>query len=250
VLRSYANSTLFGESYGQGPVRVLWLHGWARRAEDFGSAANLLAERGVASVALDLPGFGASPLPARAGGARYYADLLAPAVTEITEGPVVLVGHSFGGRVAVVLASKHPKLVASIVLSGAPLLRRATGRRAPQAYRWWRWLRARGLVSEARLEAARQKYGSSDYRRASGVLRDVLVASVNESYESELANVRVPVTFVWGEDDNEVPPDIAERARALVRGESSLRIIPGIGHLLPLEAPGELVDAVELVLRS
>ncbi len=248
MLRSYADSTLFGESYGQGPVRVVWLHGWGRRAQDFSVAASLLAERGVASVALDLPGFGASPLPFRAGGARYYAELIAPAVAEIAEVPVVLVGHSFGGTVAVVLASERPELVASLVLVGAPLLRRATSSRTPLRYRVWRWLRARGLVSEARLEAARQKYGSSDYQRASGVLRDVLVASVNESYEPELANVRVPVALLWGQHDHEVQLDVAERAAAMMRGDSTLRVIPGIGHLVPLEAPGELADAVEVVL--
>jgi len=58
---------------------VLWLHGWARRGEDFRAVALELAQRGVASVALDLPGFGASPVPGLAGGARHYAELILPA---------------------------------------------------------------------------------------------------------------------------------------------------------------------------
>ena len=248
MLRSYVDSTLFGESYGQGPVRVVLLHGWARRAEDFHATANLLADRGVASVALDLPGFGASPLPARAGGARHYAQLLAPAVSEIADGPVVLVGHSFGGRVALVMAAEHPELVTSLVLVGVPLMRGAAPR-PPAAYRWWRWLRARGLISEARLEAARQRYGSNDYRRASGVLRDVFVASVNESYEDELARVHVPVALVWGTRDSEVPLEVAERARSLVPG-STLCVIEDVGHLVPIEAPDELAEVVESALRS
>ena len=248
MLRSYGDSNLFGESYGEGTARVVWLHGWARRADDFTVAAVTLAERGVASVALDLPGFGASPLPRVVGGARHYAELLLPTLAAIADEPLVVVGHSFGGTVATVVASTHPERVRALVLSGAPLLRLSASKKAPLAYRAQKWLNAKGLLSEARIEAARQKYGSTDYRRAHGLLRDVLVASVNESYESELATLNTPVEFVWGEHDRDVPLDVAERAALLLRGVHTLRVVPGVGHLVPLEAPDELVDAVERAL--
>ena len=250
MLRTYGDNNLFGESFGEGNVRVLWLHGWARRGEDFTVAARLLAQQGVASVALDLPGFGASPLPSSPGGARYYAELILPAVLALSEEPLILVGHSFGGTVATVVASEHPELVASLVLTGAPLLRKSTGSRSPWAYRATRGLHAKGLVSDARLEAARQRYGSSDYRRAQGLLRDILVASVNESYETELSSLEVPVTLLWGESDREVPLDVAERAGTMLRGPHSLAVLPGVGHLLPLEAPEELTNAVVKALAQ
>ncbi len=249
MLRSYGGSRLFGELYGSNTVRVIWLHGWARQAQDFSAAAKALAERGISSVALDLPGFGASPVPDVAGGARHYAELVAPVLREISDEPVVLVGHSFGGRVAVVLASEYSDLVQSLVLSGAPLLRAAPSSRPPINYRVVRWLARRRLVSHARLERARQKYGSSDYRRAHGVMRDVLVANVNETYEAELATLEMPVAFVWGEGDEEAPYAVAVSAAALVPGPSTLRRIPGVGHMVPLEAPDELVDAAEKALR-
>lgn len=250
MLRSYGNSNLFGESYGVGPARVVWLHGWARRAEDFTVAATTLAERGAASVALDLPGFGASPLPSVAGGARRYAELIVPALRDIADEPLVLVGHSFGGTVATVVASTNPEFVRSLVLSGAPVIRRLHSTSAPGVYRAQRWLHAKGLLSDARIEAARQKYGSNDYRRAHGVLRDVLVASVNESYEPELANLKAPVDFVWGECDLEVPLDVAERAALLLSGTHTMRVVAGVGHMVPLESPDELVEAVERALRQ
>jgi len=248
VLRSYGDSNLFGESYGAGAARVVWLHGWARRGDDFAPAATTLAERGVASVTLDLPGFGASPLPTTAGGARHYAELVLPALKAIADTPLVLVGHSFGGTVAAVVASTHPQTVCSLVLTGAPLIRPTASKRAPLAFRRRRWLHAKGLLSDERIEAARQKFGSTDYRNAHGLLRDVLVASVNESFESELATLDVPVELVWGEIDREVPVDLAERAAHLLRGDHTLRVIGGVGHMVPLEAPEELVDAVERAL--
>lgn len=248
MLRSYGDSNLFGESYGEGPDRVVWLHGWARSGEDFRVAARELAQRGVASVALDLPGFGASSPPRAAGGARHYGELILPALREIADEPVVLVGHSFGGCVSAVVASTHPELVRSLVLAAAPVLRVTPSSRAPRTYRMVRWLHAKGMVNDARLEAARQKYGSSDYRRAQGVMRDVLVASVNESYEAELAGLRAPVVFLWGEKDLEVPTDVASRSASLLKVAHVEHIVKGVGHLVPLEAPDALASAVEEAL--
>jgi pimeloyl-ACP methyl ester carboxylesterase len=244
VLRAYGDGNIFGEPYGQGPVRIVWLHGWARRGQDFAASATELARRGVASVALDLPGFGASTAPITPGGARHYAELVLPALREIGEGPFVLVGHSFGGTVACVVAANHPELVHALVLTGAPLLRTASARPSPRAYRARRWLHARGLVSATRMEAARQKYGSPDYRLATGAMRDVLVASVNESYEDELGRLDVPVTLLWGEEDREVPLAVATRASELLSDPPALRSLPGVGHLVPTEAPQDLADVV------
>ena len=250
MLRTYGDVNLFGESFGEGKVRVLWLHGWARHGDDFTAAASSLARQGVASVTLDLPGFGASPLPRSVGGARYYAQLILPAVRQLADEPLVLVGHSFGGTVAAVVASQHPELVASLVLTGAPLLRNPSGSPSPRAYRTIRWLHAQGLLSDERMERARQRYGSSDYRRAHGLLRDILVASVNESYESELSELDVPVTLLWGENDRDVPLDVATRAGTMLRGSHSLLVLPGVGHLVPLEAPEELTNAVVKALAQ
>lgn len=244
MLRSYGQATVFAEAYGEGPVQVVWLHGWARRGSDFAAAAQELARGGVASVALDLPGFGASPPPSAPGGARHYADLLRSSIEEIASEPLTLVGHSFGGTVATVLAAREPARVRSLVLTGAPVLRRPSRATSPLAYRVQRWLAARGLLSHARLEAARQRYGSADYRRASGVMREVLVASVNESYEAELAAVRAPVSLLWGEDDVEVPVEVATRAAALLAAPHTLRVLPGVGHLVPTEAPAALAEVV------
>jgi len=244
VLRAYGDGNIFGEPYGNGSVQVIWLHGWARRGQDFSAAATNLAKRGVASVALDLPGFGASAPPEIAGGARLYAELVMPALKEIGDGPFVFVGHSFGGTVACVVAANHPEMVRSLVLTGAPLLRTPSSSKSPLAYRVVRWLHAHAMVSAMRMERARQKYGSRDYRNARGVMRDVLVASVNESYEEELARLNVPVTLLWGEEDHEVPLEVATRASALLAAPHTLRTLSGIGHLVPSEAPDELADVV------
>jgi pimeloyl-ACP methyl ester carboxylesterase len=93
------------------------------------------------------------------------------------------------------------------------------------------------------MEAARQRFGSEDYRAAQGVIRQVLVRVVNETYEAQLDAVRCPVHLVWGGDDTVAPPEVAERALArLARGD--LAVHPGVGHLTPLLIPSALRAAV------
>lgn len=247
MLKAFASGTIFGETYGEGPVKVVWLHGWARSASDFSPAARLLASRGVCSVALDLPGFGSSPLPQRAGGARYYGELLNSALDEISSEPLTIVGHSFGGRVALCFAAVHPDRVHALVLSGTPLLRAAPARSA------WRFRLIRSLVkwrvlNERTLEKARQRYGSSDYRNATGRLREIFVATVNESYEVELSRWQGPTTLLWGAADCEVPVAVAQRASELLAGKVKVEVTPGVGHLSVTEDPTSLVHEVEAVM--
>lgn len=247
MLTTYAGGRLFGSRTGDGPPKLLALHGWARTHRDF-DALLTGGERVIDAVALDLPGFGASPEPPDAWDSARYAEEVAP-VLESLETPAVVLGHSFGGLVAVQLASAKPELVKALVLVGVPRLTRTSPvRRPPFPYRLTRTLRKLHLVSESRLEAARMKYGSEDYRRAQGVMRGVLVRSLSESLEDEIARLECPVHLVWGNDDTAAPLAGAERARDVVGPTADLTVCAGAGHLVPLTATDTLRGVVERAL--
>jgi pimeloyl-ACP methyl ester carboxylesterase len=229
---------LFGEGWGDPPPRVLAFHGWGRTRTDLQAALGTLPV-----IAVDLPGFGASPPPGEACGAAGYAGLTAPLLDHLA-GPAVLVGHSFGGRVAVALAARHPERVAGLVLTGVPLLRRRGRRTRPSLrFRAARAAHRLGVLSDARMEAVRRRHGSADYRAAHGVMRDVLVTVVNETYEEELGSISAPVTLLWGRDDRTVPVEVAESAEVLLE-QVRLIVVEGAGHDLPAERPDTLRDAV------
>ncbi len=245
MLSAFLDGALFGASTGEGPTRVVALHGWRRTHEDFSTVAADLAARGCAVTSVDLPGFGATPAPPKAMGALGYAEVLAPLIEQIAEeaGPPVVLGHSFGGRIATCLAAGHPDLVGSLILTGVPLVRSALPSARPsRRYQLVRTAARWHLVSEERLEASRRRHGSADYRAATGVMRDVLVAQINESYEEELAALRCEVSLVWGALDTTTPVVVAERARDICVG-ATLTVLDGVGHLVPTEAPGPLVTA-------
>jgi pimeloyl-ACP methyl ester carboxylesterase len=200
---------------------------------------------------MDLPGFGATPAPNAPIGAREYASLLVPVLDEFGAPPLV-VGHSFGGRVAVCLAAEHPGRVAGLVVTGAPLLRLAPGKNPPLPYRLARRLNKYGLVSDESMEAIKKRRGSADYRAASGVMRDILVKVVNEEYRDELSRLADPIHLLWGADDAEVPVAVAHESAILVNesgGVASLEVVEGVGHMLPIQDPDSLRVAVAKMLR-
>ncbi|HJL98306.1 MAG TPA: alpha/beta hydrolase [Acidimicrobiales bacterium] len=244
ALSSFADGSLFGTRFGTAPPRVVALHGWGRSHQDF--AASL---EGLNAVSVDLPGFGVSPAPSEVGGASMYAKLVAP-ILDICDTPVILVGHSFGGRLAVHLAEQRPAAIGGLVLTGVPLLHRAYRRGQPALrYRLGRLLHRWGVVNDGFLEGLRDKYGSADYRAASGVMRDILVTVVNESYEQQLRSISAPVDLVWGDGDDAAPPEIAARAEALL-ADARLTLLGGIDHFVPTTAPFALREAIDRRLSA
>jgi pimeloyl-ACP methyl ester carboxylesterase len=243
VLRTFADGSLFGSVTGPEPPRVLALHGWARTHRDFDALIAPAGEEPLAALALDLPGFGASPPPPEPWGAASYAEAVGAALGDMGS-PVVVLGHSFGGKVALHLAVQRPDIVSALVLTGVPLLHPLDRQaRVAPAYKIVRRLHRLGVVSDDRMEAARQRYGSADYKTAEGVMRQVHVRSVNETYESQLDAVRCPVHLVWGSDDTAAPLEMAERAAARLT-DGDLTVFPGVGHMTPLLIPAELRAAV------
>lgn len=251
MLRTFVDGRLFGDRTGDGPPAVLALHGWARSHRDFDAVLAPPGGPALDAVAVDLPGFGATPPPDGVWGSADYARCVAELVDELVAdlaAPVVVVGHSFGGRVAVRLAAARPELVHGLVLTGVPLVRLAPPARPARRFRVVRALHRAGLVGEARMEAARRRFGSADYAAAQGIMRQVFVHTVGESYEADLDALACPVHLVWGDDDTTVPLAVAEAVAARV-ASADLTVCPGAGHLVPLTAPGTLRSVVERCLE-
>ncbi len=247
ALKSFVGGTVFGATTGSGPPEVLALHGWGRTHEDFLGVLD-----GFAAVAVDLPGFGATPPPSAVWGAHEYAAALVPILRDF-ETPPVVIAHSFGGRVAVCLGATHPELIAGLLIIGAPLVRPPdqAKKQPPFRYRAVKFLRGLRLIPESRLEAARHRYGSADYRAASGVMRDILVRVVNESYEPQLRSLSVPVHLLWGGDDTAAPVSGARLAKAVLDDAdvgASLVVLTGVGHDVLAEDPEKVRAELTMLL--
>lgn len=193
-------------------------------------------------------------------GSREYAALAGEAIAQVVaEMPepnaarIIVIGHSFGGRVALCLSALDPAEVdlAGLVLTGVPLLRSPEFVRKPKLkFRAARFLSKYGLISEGRMERLRSRYGSTDYRNAVGVMREVFVRVVNEDYTEILRDMKIPVNLLWGIGDSTAPLKVAERSVLLCPEQILLNKLPG-DHFLAITSPAVLLDSVlDLVRRT
>lgn len=240
MLSSLGSSGILVEKYGEGAPDIIALHGWGRGPGDF---AEVL--KGYTAAAAAMPGFGSLEPPPTAWRPLDYAHWLAGGLTP--DHPVIVVGHSFGGRVALRLAAHYPQLVRALVLTGVPMTKLHPAKGPDWRYALLRSLHGAGLVSEAKMDAARKRFGSADYRQASGVMREILVHTVAEDYLDDAARVEVPVELVWGEFDHPAPLEVARRALQRLR-HGRLTVVEGSEHLLDRALIVALREALDRTL--
>lgn len=142
----------------------------------------------------------------------------------------IIVGHSYGARVAVQLAAHWPDRVDALVLiagAGLPRTRSLNWKiKASLLKLLGQFARLMGPSAQSRYRA---RFGSADYK-AAGPLRATLVSAVREDLSAEAKKVRCPVLLIYGEQDDATPPEIGEKFHALIP-QSTLKILPRLGHL-------------------
>ncbi len=145
----------------------------------------------------------------------------------------VWIGHSFGGRVGLQLAARHPGAIDALCLIATPGLprRRSPWQRGRIAMRRSAFRLARLVTPEGPArERLRARLGSSDYRQASPLMRQVLVKAVTENLGDAARAIRVPVLLVYGDRDQDAPLDIGQGFASLIP-QSRLVVLRGFGHL-------------------
>lgn len=228
--RAFMNFIEIGQ--GHKPA-VVFAHGWGRSHHDFIPAAESLG--GAArSMLIDLPGFGETPRPDDAWDTAQYADHLAGFVAEQGLGRIVWVGHSFGGRIGLRLAVRHPDLVKGLVIvagAGIPRQRVFFDRmRNDLRRRQFRFLRALAGANEARRDALEKRFGSPDYVHSKQIgMRDIFLKTIAEDQSPDLEKIAVRTELLYGENDGETPVEIGERIAALIP-DARLTILPVYDH--------------------
>ena len=209
---------------------LVWAHGWGHTHQNMLPLARAMG--GAArSILLDLPGFGASPLPPSAWSTADYADAIAEWLPRVAAERRIWVAHSFGCRIGLQIAARHPDAVQGLFLIAAAGLprHRTPVERARRAARRWAFRLAGAVTPEGPArERLRERFGSADYRQA-GRLRPILVKAVSEDLTAVARAVRCPTVLVYGDRDSETPPELGVRFDNLIPN-SRLIILRGFDH--------------------
>jgi len=242
----------FYQLEGQGDPVVL-LHGWGASSQSLAGVAACLAPL-FRVMSVDLPGFGWSQAPPAAWGIADYADHVRQLLDEVRIAKAALLGHSFGGRVAIQLAACHPERVGPLILVASAGVRPRRGPRyyarvaTAKALRRLSLLPGLAGVGSRLLARWQAKVGSRDYL-AAGRLRPTLVKVVNEDLTPALTSVQAPTLLLWGDQDQEVRRPAVEVMAARIP-QARLKVFVGAGHFPFQDAPDAFCRAAQEFLQA
>lgn len=218
--------------YGEGKD-VLLLHGWGQNIQMMKPIGDNLCRNHRITI-IDFPGFGESDEPLVPWTIRDYAVLVEKLVKELEIKKPVVMGHSFGGRVAIYFSADNP--IEKLVLFGSPCIREETA--LPLSVRILKKLKT--LPGLDKLGEKMKKYiGSRDYKAASPIMRQTLVNVVNEDLASYARRIEEPTLLIWGENDTEAPVEGAKELEKIMI-DAGLIILPGT-HYAYLENLGQVI---------
>ncbi len=219
---------------------VLLMHGWGCDHTTVRSIANAINnEMRVYNV--DLPGHGATPEPDSAWGVDEYTRLMEAFTARLGISDPVLIGHSFGGRISILMASRNP--ISRVVLVDAAGIK--PHRPLKYYIKIYSFKTAKKILpvilgkktGGKLIDAGRGKAGFADYRNSSPVMRAVMSRCVNQDLTDRLPMIKASTLLLWGEEDKATPMADARLMEKSIP-DAGLVSWKGCGHYSFLDNPG------------
>lgn len=227
--------------------QILILHGWGSSKKSWITVKDKLEAHNFEVIAPDMPGFGDAPAPNRPWNSDDYLSWLLGFLKEHKiQIPIAIVGHSFGGGLAMKLAILHPELIERLVLVGAA----RAGEKRTVKKKTIRMIAKVGRVIAFMpfFDIAKKvfyKYivGARDYEKANGNMRETMKLIIKEDLSNDIHKITLPTLLVWGSKDRATPIEDGRFINREIRG-SRLEILRGQGHALNLEKPEKLAEII------
>lgn len=231
---------------------LILMHGWGCNHATVASIA-ATASKTHRVYNIDFPGFGDSPEPKEVWGVEEYTRTIEDFALRLNITKPVLVGHSFGGRIAILFASRN-KTDKVVLVDAAGVKPKRSLKYYYKVYTFKLKKRLLYLMlgqerAEKYLDKARKKAGSSDYANASPMMRRILSKVVNEDLKSKMPKIKAPTLLVWGTEDMATPLADAKLMESLIPG-SGLVTFPGASHYSFLDCPGQFAAVLSSFLNS
>lgn len=220
--------------YGSGSDVVL-LHGWGQNIAMMKPIGDRLQKNHRITI-LDFPGFGESEEPKTALTVYGYCEILEELLKKLKVKKPVIMGHSFGGRIAIIYASRNE--VEKVVLFGSPCIRKEV--KPSLKLRMLKSLKK--IPGINKLEGfAKNHMGSRDYKNASEIMKKILVNVVNEDLSECAKKINVPTLLIWGDRDTEAPVEDAKELEKIIP-DAGLIVLPNSTHYAYLENLPQVIN--------
>ncbi len=235
---------------------LLCLHGWGGSKESFTELRAALSNTQVRILTPDLPGFGDEKDPPTAWTVDDYADWVENYIMKQGfEGPILLLGHSHGGRISIKLATRGTLPIRHLYLCASAGIRRAR-----------HWKRIVGLIISKTGKTFMRVPGLStlqpiarkllyklirvhDYEKANAVMRDTMIKVTEEDLRPLLSKIHTSTDLFWGENDGMTPIADGHIMHAEIKG-SHLHTYPGVRHGVHRDKAAEIAKIIERDLAA
>jgi len=239
---------------GSGPV-ILVLHGWPSSSDSWVRAMKSLSRSGYQVVCPDLPGFGKSDTPTQPWSIANYMEWVLKFVNELKLDKFILLGHSFGGRVAVKFSAKYGNRLKCLILCDSAGIRPkldAKSTAISKVVQIGNIAFSPGFLVKVKDVLRNILYffiKNRDYVKAKGVMKATMTKVIEEDLGSYLPNIKNKTLLIWGKKDTLVPIEYAYQFEDKIKG-SKLEIIPGVGHSPHFRAYERLTEIIVMFLNT
>ncbi|MCR5580526.1 MAG: alpha/beta hydrolase, partial [Pseudobutyrivibrio sp.] len=228
---------------GSGDETVVMLQGWGTHLGMYDSVADTVNDK-YRFIQFDFPGFGGSDEPREAWNVDAYADFFCKFMEALGIKKASLIGHSYGGRVIIKLASRDSipfEIDHIVLLDSAGILPKKSFSQKMKIKRYKilkKFLNMKVIYAlfPELIDDWRSRQGSADYRNASPMMRQCMVMAVNEDLTHLLPKIKQDTLLIWGDKDTATPISDAQLMDELIPN-SGLAVINGAGHYAYLEQP-------------
>ena len=218
-------------------VNLIFLHGWGQNidmmmplAKPFKKKYNILI--------VDLPGFGLSDEPKEVWDIYEYANLINYMCKELKIKKPILIGHSFGGKISLAYALKYD--TSKLVLLASPYKKNIT----KDTFKVKLFKFSKKIPVVNKLENYIKKYvGSTDYKNASVMMRNILVRHVNLDLTNELNKIKCPTLLIWGTKDEAVSYNDAVELEKIIPN-CGLVTYEGLDHYAYLQNLNQTINVL------
>ena len=234
---------------------LLMLHGWGAHIDLLWPLAQRLIAQDYRVYVPDLPGFGQSADPSEAWSIHDYANFTLAYMDQHDLDRVYFFGHSFGGRLGLILGAEHGDRIDKMALADSAGIRSQTPLLTRTRLKAYKMLRdnlyrigATGIADGLR-QWYSDRYGSADYKQVSGVMRETFVKVVNEDLLSYAARVQPPTLLFWGDQDDDTPLWQGQLLEKTIP-DAGLVLYEGAGHYSYLEHLAETTRTLAYFFRQ
>ncbi len=239
---NYKDININYKDYGNGNNAVLFLHGWGQNIEMMEMLANPLKDT-HRIIIVDLPGFGQSEEPKTSWSLNDYVTMLHALLDSLNIKNPSIVGHSFGGKLALLYASIYP--VHRLVLLASPY--KVKIKKISWQVKLLKKLSKLPLIGRLANYIKIQK-GSVDYRNATPRMREILVKHVNTDLTNDATKIKCPTFIIWGDEDAAVDVNDAYELAKLIP-DAGLSIYEGCTHYAYLERLNQTIAILKSFLE-